>query len=405
MYTTSNQSCRLAVQAFLRGWVETLHPNFKAGIYGFSVAAQLDFSKVNADDVMITQVLPPNQVTIWGLGQLCDPFSKNTCTLWAKNQRIHQYQINVKNQSYGNVLFKQIDKDVVDADIAGTNKQGAKQYIFDSTSFTPIECNGATALFLEGINNVGQIVGDYYDSNDVEHNFVLSPPYNGDCVLIPNYQGLRTFVSSINNAGLVVGGYFNSSGVPSGFLYDTKKQVFTQTFSCSGATGGVQPAGLNDDGQVVGAYYYTNGNELGFLYNSLGNKSCTTVQYPMGGGDTYVYGTNGDTVMAGNYGSQSVSLSFIYNAALGSNGFSKLDIPDASASGINNNAEVVGSYYKSKNEEHGFLYEYQSKSLINLDYPCTNAQTEPVAINDKAEVIGFANCSTGTVSFIASPKP
>ena len=79
----------------------------------------------------------------------------------------------------------------------------------------------------------------------------------------------------INNAGQVVGDYINSAGHTRGFLYSDG--VFT-TLQAPG-TGGTQAAGINDLGQIVGIHYDPppDANLHSFIANAVPEPSSATL--------------------------------------------------------------------------------------------------------------------------------
>jgi len=79
----------------------------------------------------------------------------------------------------------------------------------------PLGANETDAL---GINDKGQIVGTYVDSNGVEHGFLYS---NGIYTTLndPLAGSKGTVAFGINDKGQIVGYYFDSNGVEHSFLY------------------------------------------------------------------------------------------------------------------------------------------------------------------------------------------
>src|SRR6266568_3755530 len=115
---------------------------------------------------------------------------------------------------------------------------------------------GIDGTFLTGINNSGQIVGDFFDSNSFERGFL----YGGGSytTLVDPSAPFGTIASGINGTGQIVGYYSDFSGLH-GFLYAAGNYttldgpVTTSTVSYPPLT---EALGINDIGQVVG-YYVT----------------------------------------------------------------------------------------------------------------------------------------------------
>jgi probable HAF family extracellular repeat protein len=57
------------------------------------------------------------------------------------------------------------------------------------------------------------------------------------------------------------------------------------------------------------------------------------------------------------------------------------------AQGINDTGEVVGYYYDSAGNAHGF--RDSGGNYATLDYPGINNQTFPEDINDKGQIVGW----------------
>jgi probable HAF family extracellular repeat protein len=96
---------------------------------------------------------------------------------------------------------------------------------------------------VNGINNLGQMVGMYYGSDGNYYSFV----YDGSSFTLISYPGaFETDAMGINDLGQIVGYYEDSTGLRHGFLEDGGS--FT-SLDCPGAT---MAEGINDQGQIVG---------------------------------------------------------------------------------------------------------------------------------------------------------
>lgn len=116
---------------------------------------------------------------------------------------------------------------------------------------------GGILLDPRGINNLGQIVGDFVNSTG-EHGFLQS----GSTFTAINFPGaITTSALGINDMGEIVGSYTNASG-EFGFLYSGGHY---QTIDCPGAADG-NALGISDSGAIVGDCIL-NGHDNGFLYS------------------------------------------------------------------------------------------------------------------------------------------
>ena len=164
--------------------------------------------------------------------------------------------------------------------------------------FTPIAVPfaGSLGTFPYGINNSGEIVGGWWDSNTIEHGFTLI----GGTYTSFDYPGaIETGGFGINSAGDIVGGYDDASGVPHGFLLSGGTYT---SFNFPGA-GETDPYAINDAGDIVGLYCTTTecpsglDGAQGFL---LSQGVFTTIAIP-GEVSTYAAGINNNGVIVGTY--------------------------------------------------------------------------------------------------------
>jgi len=178
--------------------------------------------------------------------------------------------------------------------------------LFGNTSDLPFLCNVGSYTTLNdpsafsgyrqiatGINDAGQVVGDYFDIAAAGHGFIYSGGSAGTYQTLtdpfsipPTGEGYSsgnrgTFVTGVNNVGQVIGYYYDSTGSEHGFLYSNGQYT---TIDDPLAVHGTYPVGINDAGQTVGNYFdnVSNpfdsvGTEHGFLYSGGGY---TTIDAP-----------------------------------------------------------------------------------------------------------------------------
>jgi uncharacterized membrane protein len=123
-------------------------------------------------------------------------------------------------------------------------------------TFTSIDLPGATFTSATGINNGGQIVGNYEDVTG-SHGFLDS---GGSFTSINVPGATDTYVSGINNGGQIVGNYDDATG-SHGFLDSGGR--FTP-IKVPGATD-TEVSGINAGGQIVGTYLNATGSSHGYL--------------------------------------------------------------------------------------------------------------------------------------------
>ena len=159
---------------------------------------------------------------------------------------------------------------------------------------------GATASFVNGINNSGEVVGGWnangYNGPGAQHGFTL---IGGTYASFDYPAAAYTWGSGENNAGEIVGTYIDTSGVYHGYL------LSGDTYTSIDPSGSVQTYanGINDAGDIVGWYCTTsecvsNGDgEQGFL---LSGGVFTTITIP-GEFETTPTDINNNGVILGSY--------------------------------------------------------------------------------------------------------
>jgi uncharacterized membrane protein len=104
------------------------------------------------------------------------------------------------------------------ADVAGTTGHGYLE-IFPTRKFTTYDDPAAPAnsTYFISINNLNQILGQWVDSNNVFHNFLLSGKKLNTFTLPVSFGSTNTSAQTINDAGEIVGWYADAQGVQHGF--------------------------------------------------------------------------------------------------------------------------------------------------------------------------------------------
>jgi probable HAF family extracellular repeat protein len=250
-------------------------------------------------------------------------------------------------------------------------------------AFTQILVPGAVATAAYGINNLGQIVGDY-SAGGRSVGFLYS---NGTYTTIDVPGSGNTYVQDVNDAGQIVGYYAGATNLR-GFLYSGG--VYT-TIDVPGAQQ-TSVFGINDLGQMVG-WYVADNLAHGFLYD---HGTFTTLGFQFGADINDVGLIVGDRVLP-------VTPS---HGMLDDHGvLTQFDPPgsvDTRARGNNAAGEIVG-YYSDPGlrATHGFVYA--RGAFITLDVPWPQS-TYAQSINDAGQIVGrAAGLSSFDVGFLATP--
>jgi probable HAF family extracellular repeat protein len=212
--------------------------------------------------------------------------------------------------------------------------------------FTTIDVPGARATAVSKINDLGQIVGRYYQTTPFRppgskpRGFLLD---HGKLTRLDVPAAAETQAVGINNRGQVVGEYRNADGTYHGFLWQRGR--FT-TIDLPGAAGS-SLVDINDRGQILGSYLDTAGRYRGFV---LADGRYTTFDAP-GVPLILPRDINNRGQIVG------LTLTGLEERAQGARGFllakgvkgpfTPIDVPGAprsAVSGINDRGQLVGFY-------------------------------------------------------------
>ena len=145
--------------------------------------------------------------------------------------------------------------------------------------FRRIDVPGARGTAAARINDHGQIVGYYSDTNDNPHaavdlrGFLLDSRGSLERIDVPG--AMLTQLFGINNLGEVVGGYADAAGAVHGFLRGRDGEVTTIDVPGALTTGLFD---INDKGQMAGTYVDSGGRVRGFRRDRSGEV--TTIDAP-----------------------------------------------------------------------------------------------------------------------------
>ncbi len=252
---------------------------------------------------------------------------------------------------------------------------------------TRIEVPGARETLAYGINNSGQIVGEYYDAAGGRHGFLLS---DGSYTTLDVPGARVTIAHGINDTGQIVGYYFDATGTH-GFLLSGGN--FT-TFDVPGAEG-AWGYGINNSGQIVGEYYDAAGDH-GFL---LSDGNYTTFDVP-GASITAAYGINDSGQIVGTYRDTG---NYRHGFLVNDGQYTTFNVPassDTDAQGINDAGQIVGYYADlGGNSGGGFLLSGDSYTTFHVPgMVFTYAQ----GVNDSDQIVGYP---VGGYSFFSNVPP
>jgi uncharacterized membrane protein len=123
-----------------------------------------------------------------------------------------------------------------------------------------------TGVGPRGVDSAGDIVGWYYDANGAQNGFLIS---GGTATTIdyPDASSVLTVLEGINDQGEITGQWKDTSGITHAFTYDMTSGTFT-SIDVPNATSFSQAWGLNNAGIVAV------GSDQGYFIYCPKKKSC-----------------------------------------------------------------------------------------------------------------------------------
>lgn len=232
--------------------------------------------------------------------------------------------------------------------------------------FISLDFPGAIATFAAAINDAGDIVGSYFDQAGFQHGFLLKDgvystiDFPGAAQIRGLYfelgPGLGTAAFGLNQDGDIVGQYASSDRVAHGFLL--REGQFT-SFDAPSAlqTPGTQTlaARINSLGDIVGGFHPSGFHaSQGFL---LKDGQLTFINVPGAGGGfgTLAAGLNDQGDIVGTYAIRGYDY---HGFALIEGQYITIDFPGALRTEtyyINNNQAIVGGYVDQGQRTHGYI--------------------------------------------------
>src|SRR5881394_308406 len=231
---------------------------------------------------------------------------------------------------------------------------------------TTFDYPGAGNLTLpQKINERGDVVGEFIDSNGVTRGFVrFSDGSFSDPIVDPNDTVGFTEGRGINNSRTIAGDYAASDGTIQSFL------LSGSTFTEYAVPGALQTnlLSINEPGELTGGFDDGSGVFQGFVDR---RGTITSFSVPGAAGGTFAYEINNSKkLLVGYYIDGSGILHGYYRDSAGALHF-PIDPSGSVATvlfGVNNRNWVVGRYADSSGVTHGFLF-VPPDSFTTFDYP------------------------------------
>jgi hypothetical protein len=238
---------------------------------------------------------------------------------------------------------------------------------------TEFYASGTDNTYAYAINKSNEVVGEYFDSSNLQHGFYRAA--NGTITEIAFPGASQTSAFGINDAGEITGSYINSSGVSYGFT-DIKGKYVSTDFTRTGA--------VSNKGAYVGYYLGVDGVQTGYLASPQAFK-LTTVKIPDEQQGVF-NGVNKAGVFVGSY----IDSSGTEHGLMISGGkVTNIDDSEGVSTvcfAINSTNHIVGDYFDTNGNPHGF--EYSAGKFKDIPGPSVALSTDATGINDAGEISG-----------------
>ena len=219
-------------------------------------------------------------------------------------------------------------------------------------AYQTINVPGAPEQSAFGVNEAGQIVGEYVDSSGIYHGWELSGG-TFTTIDVPFSGASGTGANGINDSGEIVGGWDGSGTSQHGFT------LIGGTYTSFDYPGAIQTNAwsLNNKGDIVGYWVDTSGVLHGFLLSGGTYASFD----PPGSVWTVPTGIDDAGDIVGGYCTTAEcveDLNGVQGFLLSQGTFATFTIPGATGTAlaaINDQGVILGGYYDVAGFQHGFL--------------------------------------------------
>jgi probable HAF family extracellular repeat protein len=292
--------------------------------------------------------------------------------------------------------------------VGDADTRNGRAFLYSNGVIQYLGTLGGTGNAAYSINDNGLIVGSSSLSGDMEsHGFLCSG--NGPLQDLGDY-----LLCGINNSGQIVGDYSRSDFANHAFLYSSgnMKEI--------GSLNGTNDDGLpdsdaiciNNNGQIAG-YSYANNNHYIHAFRYSGNGPMQDIG-TLGGKNSDAWGINDSGQVVGwsdtsDGDGLQICHAFLYSDHGPMQDIGTLGGERSLAVDINNNGQVVGLAMTSDNDWHAYLYSENGpmQDLNDLiDHSSGWTLEESSAINDKGQIVcSGINSSGQTHIFLLTPIP
>jgi hypothetical protein len=233
--------------------------------------------------------------------------------------------------------------------------------------------------------------------------YTIDPPYSQENYNFENFPGSQqTQVTAINDFGNTAGFYTNAAEANFGFVDQDGTFTTVTDPKTTSKPSFNQLLGRNDNGDAVGFYNDAKGNSHAYEYN-VNTKKFTAIT-PPNAVSASATGINdqGDIV-----GTLTTAKGVMEGFLLKGFTYTDFEINGSTqtmALGVNDLLQIVGSYVDSSNNTHGFV-QNNAGVVTTVDDPNGIGTTIVNGINNGGSLVGFYTDSAGyTDGFLAVPS-
>ena len=267
-------------------------------------------------------------------------------------------------------------------------------------SFWNFDPTGSTGFaFVGGLNDLGQVVGYYYDVSNYKHGFV-GKQNAGFTTLIDSNGPHWTSIMGINDNGQISGHY---EVPPAFFGFTYQNGTFTNVNEPASYGDPKMVIGINDFGDVTGWYTdLTSGSAHGFFFDGATWTQLDVPAAKVGPGfGTSAAGVNDSNKVVGYFQDAAGYHGFLWDG----NAYTTLDVPGSvgtAAFSINDKNDIAGYYIDPQGVFHGFVYS--NGAYTTVDNPNAAGSTQIRGINNSGQLAGaYTDASGATHGFVATP--
>jgi hypothetical protein len=278
-----------------------------------------------------------------------------------------------------------------------------------SYTFTTLDnSHDPTFNQLLGINTKNVISG-YFGSGAAGHpnkGYLLKPPYAQSNYVNENFpHSMQTQVTALNNDGDTAGFWVNAAGTNIGFVrWNGVYASYTDPNTPKAAGSVNQILGINDSGNAVGFWVNNQGNARSFELNQA-TGTFTALHVPGTSWTATGINNNGDIVGFASGTAGKTSSWLMHGSQLVS--FQYPGGSDTQAFGVNDSDEIVGTYLDKAGVEHGFTLTDPlgpTSHWQSIDDPNGVGSTVINGLNNAGDLVGFYTDAAGnTDGMLAKP--